>query len=323
MLRLLPKILTAVVFASLCHGASAAGEDFPNRPVRLIVPYPPGGGTDTLGRVISTGLRASWPQPVVHDNRPGGDATIGVRLAAGAAPDGYTMVMIITTHAVHESLKPDLPYKILSDFAPVINVAEAPGVLVAHPSSGLKSVSDLISMAKAKPGQLNFAGTGTGGPAHLSAELLNSIAGMDTVHVPYKGGGPALVALMGGHVHFMISTMPAAVPHVRSGKLNALAVTGSRRSVTLPDLPTVAESGLKGYEFVTWYGVVTRAGTPREIVDKMYTDIHAVIKAPEVSKLFAAQGVQIVGSGPKEFAAYLRAEVQKWERVVRATAKQK
>lgn len=309
-----------ILVLAACVGyycASSLAQDFPSRPVRLIVPYPPGGGTDALARTISKGLYERWRQPVIHDNRPGGDATIGVHLASNAAPDGHTLVMIITTHAVQPSLKTRLPYDLLKDFSPIIRVAEAPSILVVNRSLRVDSVAGLISLAKSKVGQLNFAGTGVGGPAHLAGELFNFLTGVNTVHVPYKGGGPALIDVIGGHVDFMFSTMLAAVSHLQSGRLKGLAVTGSRRSPVVPDLPTVAESGVKGYEFVTWYGVVTRSGTPRPIIDKLYSDIHAIVKAPEVSQSFAAQGAQIVGSGPTEFAAYLDSELKKWARVVK------
>ena len=301
--------------AAICaHGAVAA--DFPQRPVRFIVPYTPGGGADALARIITRGLGTRWSQPIVVDNRPGGDATIGVQLTAQAPADGHTMVLVITSHAVHPSIK-KLPYDLVRDFAPISNVLEGPAILVVHPSLKVNSVKDLIALAKAKDGQLNFAAPGLGGPGHLSGIMFNQIAGVRTTHVPYKGGLPAITAVLSGESDFMFATALSGMPHIKSGKLKALAVTSAKRSPIAPELPTLMEAGLKNFESVTWYGVLTRAGTPAPVVDRIYSDMMAVVKTPEATQQLTSQGVQIVGMNPKQFSAFLQSEVKKWALVVK------
>ncbi len=296
--------------------SGASAPDFPNRAMRFIVPVPAGGGVDLTARIIGKKLNERWGHPVVVDNRAGASGAIGAELAARAAPDGYTLLIINITYAVQPSLNPRLPYNLVRDFTPVIHVIAPPNIVVVHPSLPVTSIGDLIALAKRKPGQLNFAAGSVGGPAHLAGELFNHLAGIRMVHVPYKGTGPAMSDLLGGHVDLMFAVMQAPMPHVRSGKLRALAVTSLQRSPALPDLPTVAESGVKGYEFVGWQGVVAPSGTPRTVVDKLYSEILAILKTEDVRQLFADQGAQIVGAGPKEFAAYIDSELKKWAQVV-------
>lgn len=307
-------LLAGVVANNATHAASAA--EFPARPVRFIVPYPPGGGADTLARIVTKGLSVRWNQPVVVDNRPGADATIGVHLTAQSPPDGHTLVLIITSHAVHPALR-KLPYDLERDLAPVSNVLEGPAVLVVHPGLKVNSVNELIALAKAREGKLNFGAPGIGGPGHLSGIMFNHLAGVRTTHIPYKGASAVITALVGGEVQFMFATVLSGMPHVASGRLKALAVTSAKRSAIVPELPTMMEAGLDTFESVTWYGIVTRAGTPATVLDKIYTDIMAVVKTPDVTKQLMSQGVQIVGMNPVQFATHLRAEIKKWALVAK------
>ena len=306
------SVLFLAIAASIC-----TAQEFPARPVRLIIPLAPGGGADVLVRAFSSKLGERWGKPILIDNRPGGDTTIGVNVAAKSPADGYTMLLIYSIHAVHPSIKRNLPYDIVRDFSPVINLAEAPSLLVVHPSLPATSIRNIIAMAKEKPGTLTFAGSGTGGSSHLAGELFNTLAGTKMLHVPYKGAGPAMTDVMGGHVNMIFATMLAAMPHVRSGKLRALASTGKMRSPLLPEIETVAEAGLKDYEFVTWYGLIQPAGTPRAITDKIHSDVLAIINTREVGELYANQGTQVNGDGPDRFAAYIKSEIEKWARVAR------
>ena len=317
-----PRVMRIIRFSILIAAALITRQDlswaqeYPQRPVRFIVPYPPGGGADTLVRIITRGLSARWKEPIVVDNRPGGDATIGVQLAATAPPDGHTLVLIITSHAVHPSLK-KLPYDLIRDFAPVSNILEGPAILLTNPALKAANVQELIAMAKARDGQLTFAGSGVGGPGHLSGIMFNYLAGVKTTHIPYKGGLQAITALIGGEVDFMFATVLSGMPHVKSGRMRALAVTSAQRSSFAPELPTVIESGLGTFESTTWYGVLTRGGTPVPIVEKIHADMLAVVQTPEVAQTLTAQGVQIVGMPPRQFAAHLQSEIRKWAVIVK------
>ena len=298
------------------HAAAAFAAEFPQRPVRFIVPYTPGGGADTLARIITRGLTTRWGQPIVIDNRPGGDATIGVDMTKHSPADGHTLVLIITSHAVHPSIK-KLPYDLIRDFAPVSNVLEGPAILVVKPTLKANSVSELISLAKAREGQLNFGAPGIGGPGHLSGIMFNHLAGVKTTLIPSKGGLPAITALIGGEVDFMFATVLSGMPHVKSGRLRALAVTSAKRSSSVSDLPTMIEAGLKNFESVTWYGVLARAGTPAALVERIHSDILAVVKTPEVTQTLTSQGVDIVGMPPKQFSVYLQSEIRKWAAIAK------
>lgn len=313
--------MKAFIALALCAlsfaGQGVPAQGYPSRPVRLIVPLAAGGGADVLARVVASRLHERLGKPVVLDNRPGGDTTIGVNLAARAAPDGHTLLLIYSIHAVHPSIKRKLPYDIVKDFAPIIRLAEAPSVVSTNPALPVTSISQLTNLARERPGKLTFAGSGVGGSSHLAAELFNTLAGVRMLHVPFKGSGPGLIAVMGGHVDLMFATMLASMPHVRSGRLRAIATTGAKRSPLLPDLPTVAESGIKDYEFVTWYGLLAPAGTPPAIVAKLHGEIGAIIANREVVQIYADQGAQVNGDGPKEFGAYLRSEIKQWARIAR------
>jgi len=304
-----------IALACLAPGALAA-QVFPTGPVRFIVTYSAGGGTDLVARATGRKLAQLWAQPVVVDNRPGGDGAIGLELASRATPDGHTMVMILTGHAVLPSVRRKLGYDLLRDFAPVVNLVEFPNLVIVHPGVPARSLQELIALAKAAPGKLNFAGAGVGGHSHLAGELFSHVAGVRMNYVPYKGTAPALVDLLGGHVDLMFAAMGSAMPQVRSGKLRALAITSRTPSPALPDVPTVDEAGVKGYEFVGWYGVAVPAGTPAAVVGRIDASFRTVLADAEVQKVLGDAGAQVVGVGPGPFAAYVKAEVAKYAEVV-------
>ena len=298
--------------------AQAAADAYPVRPIRLVVAFPPGGGTDIIARSIAQKLTERIAQQVVVDNRPGAGGNIGTDIVAKSAPDGYTLLMgSAGPLAINASLFAKMPFDPIKDLAPVTLAASTPNVLVVHPSLKAATVNELIALARAKPGEINFASSGYGTPAHLAGELFNSMAGVKLVHVPYKGAAPALADLLGGQVQLMFSTMPPALPHVKDGKLRALAVTSTKRSPAAPELPTVDEIALPGFEANTWHGVVVPAGTPGAIVARLNREIVAVLHLPDVVERLSGQGAEPVGSTPEEFAAYIRAETVKWARVVR------
>ncbi|MCX7136662.1 MAG: tripartite tricarboxylate transporter substrate binding protein [Proteobacteria bacterium] len=310
----------ALVCLALAAGApfAAIAQEFPVRPLRLIIPYPPGGGTDLIGRIVAKRVGDRLGQTVVVDNRAGGNGAIGAAAAASGAPDGHTLLMIISTHTVLPSLQ-KLSYDLVKDFTAVTHIADLPNVLGVRNALPVTSVAELIALARKNPGQLTYAGAGLGGPSHLWAALFNHMTGTRMLHVPYKGTGPATIDLLGGQVDLMFSTSPGIIPHMRSGKLRALAVTDSKRSPALPELPTIDEAGVKGYVFVSWYGMVVRAGTPVRIVDRLHAENTAVLQMPEVRQLLEDQGGQITGRGPAEFAAYLRTEIKRWAEIIAVT----
>ena len=305
--------LSAPLLAAMPRLGRAA--EFPGHAVRFIVSWTPGGGADSLARLLSKGLTEQWKQPVVVENKPGADATIGIQALTMAPADGYTFAIIITSHAVHPSVRKALPYRFPQDFAGVINMVEAPNLLVVNPNLKVDSVRDLIALGKTR--SLNFGAPGLGGPGHLGGVMFNMMAGIDAVHVPYAGGSPTLTAVMRGDVDFMFTTLLSGLPHAKSGRVKAIAITSANRSPLWPELPTVAESGLKGFELVTWYGIITRAGTPKPIVDRLAKDIAAVLAQPEVTERMAAEGMRVVAAGPDEFDPYLQSEVRRWASVVK------
>lgn len=312
--------LSCMVLASLVACSAALGQTFPSKPVKLIVPFPPGGGTDILARPIAQKLTERWGQQVIVENRAGAGGNIGTEAAAKAPPDGYTMVLgTVGTHAINQSLYANLGYDAVRDFAAITMVANTPNILVVHPSLEVRSVKELVAMAKARPGQINYASPGNGTPPHLAAEIFKSMAGVSLTHVPYKGSGPAMTGLLGGQVQMMIANAPVVLPHIKSGKLRALASTSDKRPASLKEFPTIAESGLPGYEADTWYGMFTAAGTPKEIVDKLNADIVQVLKSKEIRELFAPQGADVVGDSPAEFSRKVQSEVEKWRRVIKST----
>jgi tripartite-type tricarboxylate transporter receptor subunit TctC len=296
--------------------APALAQSYPVKTIRLVGPFPPGGSNDFVSRIIARKLDENWGQRVVVDNRPGGNGVIGTQIVARSAPDGYTVLFVPAAHAISAALNSNLPYDPIKDFAPVTNIASAPNVLVVHPSLPAKSVRELIALAKARPGQLTYGSAGVGYPSHLAAEMLNSMAGTSMVHVPYRGAGPAMTDLMAGQIQLSFPSLPGALPHLRSGRLRALAVTSTRRSSVMPGLPTVGET-LPGYATETWFGLFMPAGTPGDIIAKMNAEIVRIIRMPDVREQLSAQGADPIGSSPEEFAAYVKAEIEKWSRVIK------
>jgi tripartite-type tricarboxylate transporter receptor subunit TctC len=312
-------ILIAAFFAAIpaAQFAAAQGETYPATPVRLIVAFPPGGSVDSVARVLGPPLSASLRQPVVIENRSGASGNIGTELAARAKPDGYTLIIHTIPFVANAHLYERMPYDPLADFAPVSLVCSSPAVLIVHPSVPARSVGELLRLAKSKPGALNYSAAGAGTNPHIAGELFNMLGNVEIVAVQYKGGGPALVAVLGGEVGITFQNISEAVPHVNAGRLRALGVTGARRSAALPDVPTIAESGVPGYEFTTWHGVLAPRGTPREIVVLLNARLASVLHSPEVSARFAQMGLDVIASSPEEFSAHLKKEFEKWGKVIR------
>jgi tripartite-type tricarboxylate transporter receptor subunit TctC len=314
-------LLTAVITAIAAPFTFAQGAaNYPTKPVRLVVPFPAGGTTDILARAVAQTLSEAWGQQVIVDNRPGAGGNIGSDLVAKSKPDGYTLLMgTVGTHAINPSLYKNMPYDHVKDFAPVILVAGVPNVLVVNPSLPVHSVPELIAYAKANPGKLNFASSGNGTSIHLSGELFKAMTGVEMTHVPYKGSAPALTDLIGGQVQLMFDNLPSSLPFIKAGKLRALAVTSGARAAALPDLPTLAESGLPGFEASSWFGVLAPAGTPRDIVAKLNGAIAGWLASPEAKEKLLAQGAIAAGGAPDDFARHIGAETSKWAKVVKAS----
>jgi tripartite-type tricarboxylate transporter receptor subunit TctC len=300
---------------TLCPLPLAAAA-FPVKPVRLIVPFPPGAFNDQLARTLSQKLGERWKQPVVVDNRPGASTVIGTDLAARAPADGHTLLIVSFAFAVNPSLHRSLPFDTGQDFTPVVLAAGTPNILVVHPGLPATSVKDLVQLARERPGRLDYATAGNGTSNHLCTELFKSLAGVDLVHVPYKGSAPAVTNLLGGQVQVMFDNAPNVLPHVRAGKLRALAVSTAARSAFAPDLPAVAET-VPGFDVEVWFGVVAPAGVPRQVIGRLNADINAVLALPEVKNRFAEQGVRVIGGSPESFGAYLQAQTRRWARVVK------
>ncbi len=306
-----------VVVASLAAGTVFA-QDYPSKPIRFVLPFPPGGGTDTLARIVGQKLAQDFGQTIVMDNRPGAGANIGAEIAAHSAPDGYTILMGNIAHAVNVTLYSKPGYDLVKDFAPITLLAAAPNILVVHPSIAAKSVKELIALAKAKPGQLNYASSGSGSSAHLAGELFKNLAGVDLVHIPYKGGGPAVISLVAGEAAIGFATMPSVLPQVKAGKLRALAVTTAKRSPAVPDLPTIAEAGVPGYEANTWYGVLAPGKTPKSIIALLHDKFVKLMQSADIRERVAVHGYEPETNTPQEFAAYIKSEIAKWGKVVKA-----
>jgi len=318
MTRILQRAVLVVVLALIAAGAGA--QSYPTKPIRLVVPFPAGGTTDILAREVGQRLSLSLGQSVVVDNRPGAGGNIGSELVAKSAPDGYTLLMAtVGTHAINPSLYAKMPYDHVKDFAPVVLVAGVPNVLEVTPSLPVNSVADLIKLAKEKPGQINFASSGNGTSIHLSGELFKTMAGVDMTHVPYKGSAPALTDLIGGQVQVMFDNLPSSLPQIKAGKLRAIAVTSAERAPALPNVPTIAESGLPGFEATSWFGLVAPAGTPPAIIARINADVNQWLQSPEAREKLLAQGAAAAGGTPEQFAAYIRTETEKWARVVKAS----
>jgi tripartite-type tricarboxylate transporter receptor subunit TctC len=314
------KYITRTIAAAglaLCAFTAGAADTYPSQPIKWVVPFPPGGAMDAMARTLGERLSASMKQAVVIENRPGAGGAIGSGMVAKAAPDGHTMLIVSIGHAVNPSIYPKLPYDATRDFEPVSLVGVVPNLLVAHPSVKANNVRELIALAKAQPGKLSYASAGNGTTVHLAAELFNSMAGVDIMHVPYKGSAPAVTDLMGGQVDIMFDSLSSAKPYVESGKLKALAVTTSRRSSVFPNVPTVAESGLPGYELSGWYAVFVPAKTPKPIVDRLNAELVKALRQPDVRARFALIGAEPVGSSPQELANTLKTETARWANIVR------
>jgi tripartite-type tricarboxylate transporter receptor subunit TctC len=296
----------------------ASAQTYPVKPIRIVVPFPPGGATDILARDVAQKLTEAWGQQVIVDNRPGAGGNIGSELVAHSAPDGYTLEMgTVGTHAINASLSAKMPYDHVKDFAPVILVAGVPNVLVVNNAVPANSVAELIAYAKANPGKLNFASSGNGTSIHLSGELFKVMAGVQMTHIPYKGSAPALQDLLGGQVQLMFDNLPPSLPQIKAGKVRALAVTSLTRAPALPDVPTVAESGLPGFEASSWFGILAPAGTPPAIVAKLNAEIAKWLATPEAKEQLAKQGANAAGGTPEDFAKHIAAETAKWAKVVK------
>ncbi len=317
------RALVALAVATAAAGAAAQdpAAQFPSRPIRIVVPFPPGGVTDRLARMVAQKMQEGWGQPVVVENRPGASGMIAAEAVAKSAPDGYTLMMgHIGTHAINVSLFSKLPYDPVKDFAPVSLLVSVPNVLLVHPSVPANSVQELVALAKARPGTLNFASPGSGTSGHMSAELFKSLAGIDIVHVPYKGPGPALQDLVAGQVNMLFDTVASSMPQVRGGKLKGLAVTTRERSAIAPDVPTMAEAGVAGYEIAPWFAAYAPAGTPPAVVDKLQAEMARILSLPEVRTAFIdQQGMTLIASSPAELGAHTQREIAKWAEVVKAT----
>ncbi len=308
----------ATVAASLLLAApiSAAAQDYPTKPVRVIVPFPPGGINDTVGRMIATQLSTRLGKQFVVENRGGAGGVVGSEFAANAPKDGYTLLIVSIAHAVNPWLY-KLPYDPIKAFAPIAAIVTAPNVIVVHPSLPVHSVKELVALAKQKPGGVQYASAGIGSFMHLGGEMFKVTAGVDLLHVPFKGAGPAMIDLVGGHTSVGFATTITAPPHIRAGKLRALGVGAATRNAALPDVPTVAEAGVPGYEVANWIGIVGPAGMPAAIADKLHKEISAIQNSPEIQKQFAAEGAEALRMSSAEFGTFMVKETAKWERVVK------
>lgn len=318
---LLTAIAVGVSFAGVLvtfQVASAQSDArYPERPVRFVVPFTPGSGVDVMARLLGTRMSESWNQSVVVDNRAGAGGTIGAKIVADATPDGYTILMgNLATHGINPSLYPKLPYDAVKDFTPITHVSTVTNVLVVHPSLPVGSVKELIALAKAKPGTLNYGSGGSGSGSHLAAELFNIGAGVQLTHVPYKGVGLAMNDLIGGRIHLMFSNLLSSLPHVKAGRLKALGVTTATRSPAVPDVPTIAEAGVPGYEATNWFGVFAPAGISKGVTMKLNHTIVKILRTPEIRDRLISQGADPIGSTPEAFAAHVRAEIKRWKSVI-------
>jgi len=311
------SILSAIALLVIALQANA--QSYPSRPIRIVVPFGPGGFTDVAARIIQKELAPAIGQPIVIENKPGAGSTIGTSEIAKAAPDGYNLVMISTTHVISPHLYKQMPYDPIKDFTPVMKLAEGPYVLIVHPSLPVRSVADLIALAKARPNSIDYASSGNGSAQHLVGALFVTMAGAPLSHVPYKGSSGAMNDVLGGIVKVSFVGVPNALPNLHAGKIRALAVTTKKRYAELPDVPTMDEAGVKGYDATIWLGLLAPPGTPREIVDKLNTSITKILSTPDARKLMASAGVDVATSSPEEFAALMQSELERWGKVVRET----
>ncbi|HZN26850.1 MAG TPA: tripartite tricarboxylate transporter substrate binding protein [Burkholderiales bacterium] len=308
---------TAAVLALACGAAGA--QQYPAKAIRVVVGFAPGGGTDLVARIIGAKMNESWGQPVLVDNRAGATGTIGADLVAKAPPDGYTLLMgHVNSHGIAPNIFRKLPYDAERDFSMVAYVGYVPNVLVIHPSIPARNVKELIAIAKAQPGALNYASSGVGSTQHLAGELFTLLTGVKIVHVPYKGSGPAVVDLLAGHVSMNFDTMPPVLPHIKSGRMRALALTTPKRSPQLPDVPTMMEVGLKGFDMTNWYGMMAPAKTPRDIVVKLNGEVNRIVRLPDAKAKLEEAGTQLDPMSPEQFASFLHAEIAKYAKLVKA-----
>ncbi|HYC34963.1 MAG TPA: tripartite tricarboxylate transporter substrate binding protein [Usitatibacter sp.] len=317
----MPHRLVARLAAAVTALASvvASAQGYPARPVKIVVPFAAGGPADIYARAIGERLGAALGQAFVVENRPGGGAIVGTDLVAKSPPDGYTLLMMSNTHTVNESLIKEKPFQLARDFVPVAPVNYSDLLMVVHPSVPANTLAEFVALAKAKPGTLNYASSGPGTPYHMAGELFKSMAGVDVLHVPYKGSSGARTDILGGQVHMMFDAITTMAPNVRAGKLKALGSSGKARSTVLPDVPTVSEAGVPGYESVIWLGIMAPAGTPRAVVERLNAEITRAANAPEMKEAWARQGAQAMAMSPDEFARFVRDDIDKWGRIVRAS----
>jgi tripartite-type tricarboxylate transporter receptor subunit TctC len=312
------RFLVFSILLGLSTGVFA--QSYPAKAIRFIVPFPPGGSADILARAIGQKAGEGLGQPLVVENRPGAGTAIGAEALAKSAPDGYTvMIGTVSSHAINPALNPKLPFDPIKDFTPVSLVASIPFAMIVHPSVPAKTVGEFVALARSKPGSLNYSSAGNGTSNHLAGELLKSMAGIDIVHIPYKGSAPALNDLIAGQVSLMFDLVLTAAPHVKSGAVRGLAVTSSQRSSALPELPTVAESGVPGYEVSAWFGIFAPAGVPQPVTQRLNAEFVKALQQPDLRQRLASQGAEPLTSTPSEFAAYLRSEIDKWAKVVKAS----
>jgi tripartite-type tricarboxylate transporter receptor subunit TctC len=312
------RLVSVLIAAALLAAGAALARDYPLRPIRLVVPFAPGGGSDLAGRLLAEGLSEALGQSIVVDNRPGAGSILGCDIVAKSTPDGYTLLLGNISMAFNAALYRKLPYDAIRDFAPITLVADQPNLLVAHPALPARTLQEFIALAESQPGKLTYGSAGIGAGTHLAMEMLLMARKLDLVHVPYKGTGPALAALLGNQISVFFSTFASALPHVKAGRLRAYAVTSVSRHALLPEVPTVAESGFPGYQYSTWYGLLAPAGTPRAVLHKLGQNTVAVLEAPKMRERYLSQGMDPVVTTPTQFAAHLGAEIAKWSKVVRA-----
>ena len=303
--------------SGLLAATATPAQTYPSKPVHIVVPFAPGGPADLYARVLGEKLQASLGQSFVIEDKPGGGSIVGTDAVAKSVPDGYTLLMMSNTHTVNESLIPDRPFQLLRDFVPVAPVNYSDLVMVIHPSVPANSLREFIALAKSKPGSLNYASSGPGTPYHMAGELFKSMAGVDIVHVPYKGSSGARTDILGGQVQMMFDAITTMAPNVRAGKLKALATSGRARSSVLPEVPTLSEAGVPGYETVIWLGVMAPAGTPRAIVEKLNAEIQRIVNAPEMKAAWEKQGATAMSMTPEEFGRFMREDIEKWARIVK------
>jgi tripartite-type tricarboxylate transporter receptor subunit TctC len=312
------RIAAAILSLFVVHGAAHA-QAYPSHPVKIIVPYGAGGPADIYARFIGAKLSDTLGQPFIVEDRPGGGAVVGTDAVAKSAPDGYTLLMMSNTHAVNETLIPKKPYDLMRDLAPITGVNYSDLLMVVHPSVPANNLKEFIALAKASPGKLNYASSGPGTPYHLAGELFKAMAGVNIVHVPYKGSDGARTGILGGQVQMMLDAITTMAPNVRAGKLKALGTTGKTRSTVLPDVPTLSEAGVPGYEAGIWLGLMAPAGTPRPILERLNVEVNKIINAPEVKEAWSKQGAAPMGMSIEQFDKFIRAEIVKWSSVVKAT----